>query len=77
MVVADSLLPAMIGAAGGTAAAISLAGLLAHLVFGITSRDPATFLGVVGALTAAAAVSSYLPARRASRLDPTVALRAE
>ena len=77
MLVAESLVPAAIGTAAGSAAALALANLLGHLVFGISARDPATFAVVAASLLAAAIVASYVPARRASRLDPTTALRAE
>jgi predicted permease len=62
-----------VGAVASWAAARSLGGLL----FGITATDPATFAGMLTVLTAVAALAGYLPARRASRIDPLVALRAE
>jgi ABC-type antimicrobial peptide transport system permease subunit len=49
---------------------------LAGLLFGVTSSDPATFVGTVGILTLVAVMAGYFPARRASRIDPIVALRA-
>ena len=51
--------------------------LMKSLLFGVTPLDPWTFIAVPLILTAAAALASHLPARRASRLDPIVALRYE
>ncbi len=50
---------------------------VASLLFDVTPRDPATFLGMAAALAVVALAAGYLPARRASRVDPTVALRAD
>ncbi|HKV99077.1 MAG TPA: FtsX-like permease family protein [Vicinamibacterales bacterium] len=76
-VVLESLWPAVVGSAAGFGAALWLARLLRGLVFGIAPDDPATLVAVVSALVIATIVASYVPARRASRLDPTRALRAE
>ena len=65
------------GLAIGLPIAYALARLLASLIFGVTSSDPATFLGIPLALTAAAALAIYVPARRAMKIDPIVALRYE
>ena len=76
-VVLESLWPAILGSAAGIGAALWLARLLRGLVFGIAPDDPATLIVVVSGLVVATIVASYLPARRASRLDPTIALRTE
>ena len=58
------------------AASWMLARSLSGLLFGVTSSDPVTFFGMLAVLFAVAAIAGYLPARRASRIDPSVALRA-
>jgi len=55
----------------------AFARLMTSLVFGVTASDPATFVGIPLALIAAAALAIYVPARRAMRIDPIVALRYE
>jgi len=60
----------------GAAASWALARTLSGLLFGIAADDPTTFFGILVVLTAVAALAGYLPARRASRIDPSVALRA-
>jgi putative ABC transport system permease protein len=64
-----------IGLALGMTASLALSKSLASLLFGVTSGDPATYLGVGALLIMVAAVAGYLPAWRASRIDPMVALR--
>jgi len=67
---------AALGLALGMAASRALTGTLGSLLFGVTSGDPITFIGMGTLLIAVAAVAGYFPARRASRIDPMVALRA-
>jgi predicted permease len=67
---------AAVGMALGTGASWALARAVSGLLFGVTSTDPATFVGMVAVLTTVAAVAGYLPARRATRRDPMAALRA-
>jgi ABC-type antimicrobial peptide transport system permease subunit len=59
----------------GVASSWVLARTLSGLLFGITSTDPATFAAMLLLLTAVSALAGYLPARRASRIDPMAALR--
>jgi len=65
------------GMAVGMVAAYAMARLLALLIFGVPASDPATFLGIPLVLLAAAALAIYIPARRATSIDPIVALRYE
>ena len=77
MVIAQTLWLAAVGMALGTIASWALAGVAGGLLYGVTAGDPATFAGMLLVLTLVAAVAGYVPARRASRIDPMVALRAE
>jgi len=65
------------GEAAGSAAALAIAPLISALLFGVAPHDPATFCGAAALLVAVALVACYLPARRAMRVDPMVALRHE
>ncbi|HZS72366.1 MAG TPA: FtsX-like permease family protein, partial [Candidatus Acidoferrum sp.] len=68
---------AMTGGAIGILAGLALTRGMASLLFGVTARDPLTFAGV-GVLVAAVSLAAcYIPARRATRVDPIVALRYE
>jgi predicted permease len=63
------------GIAAGVAGALALGGLVTRFAFGVTGRDPLTLGATVGILLAVALAAAYVPARRASRVDPLVALR--
>jgi putative ABC transport system permease protein len=77
MVLGHGLALAMAGLAIGVAAAFFLTGLMATQLHEIAPRDLATFIGVPVMMTLVALGASYIPAWRATRVDPLVALRAE
>jgi len=63
------------GLIAGLAGAIAATRAMSTLLFGVSARDPVTFAAVAGALALVALLASYIPARRAARVDPMVALR--
>ena len=69
--------PALIGLVVGVVGALGAAQLVTSLLYGVVPRDPLTFIAVVVLLLVVAFGSSWLPARRATRVDPVAALRAE
>jgi len=77
MFVRSAMVLTAVGTVVGLGASAALMHLLRTLLFGISPLDPATFIAVPAALVAAAALASYLPARRTSAIDPVEALRAE
>ena len=77
LVVGRGLVTSLIGAAAGVAAAFALTRGLSGMLYGVTATDPLVFAGVPLLLIAVSAVASYLPARKATRIDPLVALRYE
>jgi putative ABC transport system permease protein len=68
---------AAIGAAAGATVALAITRGMSSLLFGVSASDPPTFLAVIALVTLAAALAAYIPARRATRVDPMVALRYE
>ena len=68
---------ALIGVAIGIAAALGLSRFLSSLLYGVKPTDPLTFLGVTIVLVIVVLLASYIPARRAMRVDPVIALRYE
>ena len=77
MFVRSALVLTAVGTAVGLGAAAALMRLMRTLLFGISPLDPVTFLAVPAVLVAAAALASYLPARRTAAVNPVEALRAE
>lgn len=68
---------ALIGVAIGIASALGLTRLMANQLFGVSAHDPLTFAGVGMLLVIVAVAACYVPARRAMRVDPMIALRHE
>jgi len=77
LMVNGSMLWVMVGLAVGVAGSAGLTRLLTGMLYGVRPLDPAVLGGVSGLLAAVALAASYWPARRATRIDPMVALRCE
>ena len=77
MVVGNAMVLAVLGVALGAAGAFTLTRLMRKLLFNVEPQDPLTFIAVAVLLVCVAALASYVPGRRATRVDPVVALRAE
>ena len=77
LVLKQGMLLAMIGAAVGIVVALPVACMAAGLLYGVSATDPLTYLGITVLLMAVALLACYLPARRATRIDPLIALRVE
>ena len=77
LVLVDGARMALIGVVCGLAGALGLTRLIASELFGVTAHDTLTYMGVTILLTAVALAACYVPARRAARVDPVVALRCE
>jgi len=68
---------ALMGAAAGLLASLALSRLMGQLLYGVTPTDPLTFAAVGALLALIALLACYLPARRATKVDPMMALRCE
>ena len=77
LVLVQGLRTAAIGAALGLLGALALSRYLESLLYGVTTRDIGVLVGVTVLLLVVAGVACYVPARRATRIDPLVALRTE
>ena len=77
LVLREGLKVVLIGVTAGLAISLAVARLIAGFLYGVGANDPLTFVGVASLLTAVALLACYLPARRATKVDPMVALRCE
>lgn len=77
LILTRGLVMAGVGLVVGLLAALALTRLLSSLLFGVGARDPVTMAAVAGALGVVAVLASYVPARRAARVDPMICLRYE
>lgn len=77
LVVKQGMVLAVCGVAVGLIAALAFSRLVSGLLFGVKTTDPLTFAGITVLLTVVALFASYIPARRAARIDPMISLRCE
>jgi putative ABC transport system permease protein len=77
MVLYDGMKLALIGVAIGLAGALALGRVVASLIYGVSATDPATFVAAAGLRAAVALCASLIPAIRATKVDPMMALRDE
>jgi putative ABC transport system permease protein len=77
LVVRQALVLAAMGVGAGLAASILAMNVMSSLLFGVTATDPAVFAGVTILMAGVALLASYMPARRATRVDPMVTLRCD
>jgi putative ABC transport system permease protein len=77
MILSQGMRTIMIGIIIGLAGSFALTRTMQSLLFGVTATDPLTFVAVIALLIAAALAACYIPARRATKIDPMVALRYE
>jgi putative ABC transport system permease protein len=77
LIVKDGVKLVLVGLVLGISGALALTRLLSTLLFGVTTRDPPTFVAIAALLSIVAMLACYIPAWRATRVDPLEALRCE
>jgi putative ABC transport system permease protein len=77
LVLGHGVILVMIGVGFGVAGALAITRYLSSMLFGLTAVDPLTYVAVAVLFTAVALIASYVPARRATKVDPLIALRYE
>jgi len=77
MVIGDAMKMALVGIVIGLALGFAATRAMKSLLFGVSAADPLTFTAVAIAIAAVTALASYVPARRATKVDPTIALRVQ
>jgi ABC-type antimicrobial peptide transport system permease subunit len=77
LVVRQGMTLVLAGLAIGLTGAFALTRLMRSLLFGVSAADPVTFIAISALLASVALVASYIPARRAARIDPMISLRCE
>ena len=77
LVLGDGAKMALVGVGVGVFAALGLTRFLSSVLYGVSATDPLTFAAVAAILTVVALAACYIPARRAMRVDPIIALRYE